>query len=37
VGLALGPAVGGLLLALGGWRLLFLVNVPAGLLGTIAG
>src|SRR5262245_36274524 len=37
LGLALGPAVGGLLIALGGWRLLFLVNVPAGLLGTIAG
>ncbi|HZD75086.1 MAG TPA: MFS transporter, partial [Actinomycetota bacterium] len=37
LGLALGPAVGGLLLSLGGWRLLFLVNVPAGLLGTVAG
>ena len=37
LGLALGPAVGGLLIALGGWRLLFLVNVPAGLLGTVAG
>ncbi len=33
VGLALGPAIGGLLLALGGWRLIFLVNLPAGLLG----
>ena len=31
LGLAAGPAVGGLLLALGGWRLLFLVNVPAGI------
>jgi EmrB/QacA subfamily drug resistance transporter len=30
LGLAAGPALGGLLLALGGWRLLFLVNVPAG-------
>jgi EmrB/QacA subfamily drug resistance transporter len=30
LGLAAGPSVGGLLLALGGWRLLFLVNVPAG-------
>ena len=30
LGLALGPAAGGLLLALGGWRLLFLVNVPGG-------
>jgi MFS family permease len=32
-GLALGPVFGGLLLALGGWRLIFLVNLPAGLLG----
>jgi EmrB/QacA subfamily drug resistance transporter len=31
LGLAAGPTVGGLLLALGGWRALFLVNVPAGL------
>jgi EmrB/QacA subfamily drug resistance transporter len=37
VGLALGPAVGGLLLAAGGWRLLFLVNVPFGVVGMIAG
>ncbi len=36
VGLALGPALGGLLLAAGGWRLIFLVNLPAGVLG-IAG
>ncbi|MGH7642147.1 MAG: MFS transporter [Candidatus Dormibacteria bacterium] len=33
LGLALGPGVGGLLLVLGGWRLIFLVNVPAGLVG----
>ncbi len=33
VGLALGPAIGGLLLAAGGWRLIFLVNLPAGVLG----
>ena len=33
VGLALGPAIGGLLLALGGWQLIFLVNLPAGVLG----
>ena len=33
VGLALGPAIGGLLLALGGWQLIFLVNLPAGILG----
>jgi EmrB/QacA subfamily drug resistance transporter len=31
LGLALGPAVGGLLLSTGGWRLLFLINVPIGL------
>jgi EmrB/QacA subfamily drug resistance transporter len=37
VGLALGPAVGGVLLAAGGWRLLFLINVPFGLLGMVAG
>src|SRR5579862_6173588 len=37
LGLALGPAAGGLLLAAGGWRLLFLVNVPAGALGLVAG
>lgn len=36
LGLALGPSLGGLLLAAGGWRLIFLVNVPAGLLGTLA-
>jgi MFS family permease len=33
IGLALGPAIGGLLIALGGWRLIFFVNLPAGLLG----
>lgn len=37
LGLALGPSVGGLLLAAGGWRLIFLVNIPAGLLGAVAG
>lgn len=37
LGLAVGPAVGGLLIALGGWRLLFLINVPVGLVGTAAG
>jgi EmrB/QacA subfamily drug resistance transporter len=36
LGLALGPAVGGLLLAAAGWRLIFLVNVPVGLLGVAA-
>ena len=34
VGLAVGPTAGGLLLAAGGWRLIFLVNVPFGILGT---
>ncbi|HUY56071.1 MAG TPA: MFS transporter [Candidatus Nanopelagicaceae bacterium] len=33
LGLCLGPAVGGLLLVLGGWRLIFLINVPVGLVG----
>jgi EmrB/QacA subfamily drug resistance transporter len=36
LGLALGPSIGGLLLAAGGWRVLFLVNVPVGLVGMIA-
>jgi EmrB/QacA subfamily drug resistance transporter len=35
LGLALGPAVGGVLIALGGWRLIFLVNVPAGAAGIV--
>ncbi|MGH9063486.1 MAG: DHA2 family efflux MFS transporter permease subunit [Acidimicrobiales bacterium] len=37
LGLALGPTVGGLLIALGGWRLIFLVNVPVGIVGTTLG
>jgi EmrB/QacA subfamily drug resistance transporter len=37
LGLALGPAVGGVLLALGGWRLIFLVNLPAGAIGLALG
>jgi len=37
IGLALGPSVGGLLLGAGGWRLIFLVNIPFGLLGALAG
>ncbi len=37
VGLALGPTLGGLLIGLGGWRLIFFVNGPVGLLGTLAG
>jgi EmrB/QacA subfamily drug resistance transporter len=35
LGLALGPAVGGLLISAGGWRLIFFVNVPVGLAGTV--
>jgi EmrB/QacA subfamily drug resistance transporter len=37
LGLAFGPSVGGLLLAAGGWRWLFLVNVPIGVIGVVAG
>lgn len=37
LGLAMGPSVGGLLVAAGGWRLIFFVNVPVGILGVIAG
>ncbi len=35
LGLALGPSIGGLLIALGGWRLIFFVNVPVGILGSV--
>jgi EmrB/QacA subfamily drug resistance transporter len=37
LGLSLGPAVGGLLIAAGGWRLIFLVNIPVGIVGVVAG
>ncbi|TSE01697.1 MFS transporter [Skermania sp. ID1734] len=37
LGLAAGPAVGGLLVDSLGWRYVFLVNVPVGILGLIAG
>lgn len=37
VGLALGPAAGGLLLQLGSWRLLFLLTVPAAVIGVVTG
>ncbi|MGH3851515.1 MAG: MFS transporter, partial [Pseudonocardiaceae bacterium] len=37
VGLALGPAVGGLLVTAGGWRLIFFINIPMGIAGTILG
>ena len=37
LGLALGPAIGGILLSLAGWRLIFLVNLPAGAIGLALG
>lgn len=37
VGLAIGPAVGGILISAGGWRLIFFINVPAGLIGAVLG
>ena len=37
LGLALGPAIGGALLAIGGWRLIFLVNLPVGAIGLVLG
>jgi len=33
IGLALGPAIGGLLIGAGGWRWVFYVNLPAGVIG----
>lgn len=35
VGLAVGPAVGGVLIAWLGWRWVFLINLPIGLLGAL--
>ncbi|MCL4545492.1 MAG: MFS transporter [Chloroflexi bacterium] len=37
VGLSVGPAVGGMLISLLGWRWVFFINVPAGLIGTVLG
>lgn len=37
LGLALGPSVGGVLVHVAGWRSVFLVNLPAGVVGIIAG
>jgi EmrB/QacA subfamily drug resistance transporter len=37
LGLSVGPALGGALTALGGWRLIFLVNIPIGLIGLALG
>lgn len=35
IGLSLGPAIGGFLDTLGGWRTVFLVNIPIGILSLI--
>ncbi|WAL63220.1 MFS transporter [Amycolatopsis cynarae] len=37
LGLALGPALGGLLVSTLGWRWVFLVNLPVGIAGLVAG
>jgi EmrB/QacA subfamily drug resistance transporter len=34
-GITAGPTVGGFLLALGGWQLIFLINVPIGIIGCL--
>lgn len=35
VGVATGPAIGGLLISLVGWRFIFLVNVPIGIIASL--
>jgi len=35
IGTTLGPSLGGVLIALSGWRMIFLVNVPLGLLNLL--
>jgi EmrB/QacA subfamily drug resistance transporter len=37
LGLAIGPLAGGLLVASAGWRWIFLINVPVGLIAVMAG
>src|SRR6202034_3172345 len=37
VGLASGPVIGGLLVATAGWRWVFFLNVPVGVLAVVAG
>jgi EmrB/QacA subfamily drug resistance transporter len=37
IGLAVGPAVGGALVSAGGWRWVFLVNAPIGVVGVVSG
>jgi EmrB/QacA subfamily drug resistance transporter len=34
-GLAVGPTLGGLLIAAGGWRLVFLINIPIGIAASV--
>ncbi|MBF0475781.1 MAG: MFS transporter, partial [Deltaproteobacteria bacterium] len=36
VGLALGPALGGVIIGMAGWRAVFLVNVPIGIIAGLA-
>ena len=36
IGLAMGPGLGGLIIGLAGWRVIFLINVPVGILGLLA-
>ncbi|HLO85796.1 MAG TPA: MFS transporter [Nostocaceae cyanobacterium] len=35
LGIMLGPSVGGLLISLGGWPLIFLINLPIGIIGSL--
>ncbi len=37
IGLALGPTIGGLLVSTLGWRWVFGINIPVGILGVVAG
>jgi EmrB/QacA subfamily drug resistance transporter len=37
LGLGLGPTIGGILVATGGWHLVFWVNVPVGIVGIVLG
>ncbi|MFX4302411.1 MFS transporter [Alicyclobacillus tolerans] len=37
IGLSLGPAIGGAILSTIGWRWIFFVNVPVGIIGTLLG
>lgn len=37
LGLAFGPAIGGVLVGVAGWRLIFFVNVPIGIVGMALG